>query len=218
MKKNSIFGFMMAILFSFVIGFTSCQSCKGDQPAANDESAINQTKAELVVENLISTDRQDMYMQHAKDYRWFETCVVLKDFLDEECDGTVAGVSNIFQAVEAKENGADVFVVMYTHTPDTADVQVVHSFWVEDLPMENEQIKLTFKDAFDRVMQANAPKPHSQHVVLRKELGPINCNPQYIFGNQKAQLYVDAVTGDVRTSNPVFPEEKGFKMPLGEWP
>ena len=217
MKKNVIFGFLMAVLFSFVIGFSSCQSCKGEQQAT-DEQALNQPKGELVVENLVSMDRQDMFLNHSNDYRWYETCIVLKDFLDEESDGTITGVSNIFQAVVEKDKGADVFVVMYTHTPDTSAVEKVHSFWIEDMPMENEQIKLTFKQAFDRVMQANAPKPHSQHVVLRKELGPINCNPQYIFGNNKAQLYVDAVTGEVKTSNPVFPEEKGFKMPLGEWP
>ena len=212
----------MIALFSLGICFTSCNGCGSNEQAVvgddTDTTTVDQPKAELVVENLISMDRQDMFNNYANDYRWFETCIVLNNFLDEECDGTISGVSNIFQAVVEKENGADVFVVMFTHTPDTSAVEVVHSFWVEDLPMENEQIKLTFKDAFDRVMAANAPKPHSQHVVLRKELGPINANPQYIFGNQREQLYVDAVTGDVRTDNPVFPSEKGFKMPLGEWP
>jgi len=218
MKKLKLF--LMIFLFSLVFGLSSCNGCKStpEEPVNNTTEVVN--TANLVVENLVSMDRQDMFNNYAKDYRWFETCIVLKDFLDsEDCDGTVKGVSNIFQAVEEKENGgADVFVVMYTHTPDTSNVEVVHSFWVEDLPMENEAIKITFKEAYDRVMATNAPKPHSQHVVLRKELGPINCNPQYIFGNQRAQLYVDAVTGEVKTSNPVFPEEKGFKMPLGEWP
>lgn len=217
MKKLKLF--LMIFLFSLVLGFSSCNGCQSTQ---QEETTKDTTEvvanSELVVENLVSMDRQDMFNNYANDYRWFETCIVLKDFLDEECDGTVEGVSNIFQAVIEKDNGADVFVVMYTHTADTSAVQKVNSFWVEDLPMENEAIKLTFKEAFDKVMQANAPKPHSQHVVLRKELGPINCNPQYIFGNNKAQLYVDAVTGEVRTTNPVFPEEKGFKMPLGEWP
>jgi hypothetical protein len=55
-------------------------------------------------------------------------------------------------------------------------------------------------------MAANAPKPHSRQVVLRKEVGPNSINPQYIFGNFQAQLYVDAVTGDVKTKNPAFPD------------
>jgi hypothetical protein len=51
--------------------------------------------------------------------------------------------------------------------------------------------------------------------VLRKEVAPLDCNPQYIFGNKRAQLYVDAVTGEVKDYNPAY---KGFTMPLGEWP
>ena len=219
--RKSFLTFIVGLMFCMLLGFSSCNSCSKQEVQPTEETAEvvkPAEKANLVIENLVSMDRQDMYANFAKDYRWFETCVVLKDFLDEDCDGTVTGVSNIFQAVVEKDNGADVFVVMYTHTPDTSAIEKVHSFWVEDLPMENEAIKLTFKEAFEKVMQTNAPKPHSKHVVLRKELGPINCNPQYIFGNQRAQLYVDAVTGDVRTDNPVFPKDKGFKMPLGEWP
>ena len=211
----------LAISLMLMVGMSSCTGCnKAENEVAivDTTEVVCQQPAVLNVEHIVSTDRQDMFLNYSNDYRWYETCIVLQDFLDEECDGTVAGISNIFQAVVEKDGGADVFVVMYTHTPDTSAVQKVHSFWVEDMPMENEAIKLTFAEAFDKVMQANCPKPHSQHVVLRKELGPVNCNPQYIFGNAKAQLYVDAVTGEVRTSNPVFPEEKGFKMPLGEWP
>ena len=206
--------FLVGILMSFV----ACTGCGNKEIVKPQDSTIIDSVATLNVEHVIATDRQDMYMNYAKDYRWFETCIVLNNFLDEECDGSIAGISNVFQAVVEKDKGADVFVVMYTHTADTSAVQKVHSFWIEDLPMENEAIKITFKEAFDKVMATNAPKPHSQHVVLRKQLGPVNCNPQYIFGNNKAQLYVDAVTGDVKTDNPVFPEEKGFKMPLGEWP
>ncbi len=203
----------ISLLFAFVLGFASCSKC--NQKTLNSE---NTTKTELVVENLVSMDKQDMFTNYSQNYRWFETCIVLNQFLDEECDGSIAGVSNIFQAIEEKEKGADVFVVMFTHTPDTSAVETVHSFWVEDMPMNDEAIKLTFKEAFDRVMAVNSPKPHSKHVVLRKEVGPVNANPQYIFGNSQAQLYVDAVTGEVTDQNPVFPQNKGFKMPLGEWP
>ena len=209
--------FFTCIMFYLAFVLASCNGCKNKnvEPKQDDMNV----SAELVVENLVSMDRQDMFANYSQNYRWFETCILLEKFLDEEdCDGTVAGVSNIFQAVEEKGTGADVFVVMFSHTPDTSSVEVAHSFWVEDEPMNDEVIKLTFKDAFDRVMQTNSPKPHSRHVVLRKELGPIDANPQYIFGNQQAQLYVDAVTGEVRDTNPVYPAEAGFKMPLGEWP
>ena len=182
----------------------SC-SCEKNKPV--DNQAVEGDSIGLNVENVTGMDRQKMFQDYGKDYRWFETCIVLKDYLDsEECDGTVTGVSNIFQVVAEKDKGSDVHVVMFTHVGDSTQVDVVDSFWVEDFPMNEDAIKLTFKDAYDRVMAANAPKPHSRQVVLRKEVGPNPINPQYIFGNQTAQLYVDAVTGDVKTKNPAFPD------------
>ena len=58
----------------------------------------------------------------------------------------------------------------------------------------------------------------SRYVTLRNPIGPVAVNTQWIFGNIHEQIWVDAVTGDTKNSNPAFPEEKGFKMPLGEWP
>jgi len=198
MKKLIFCLSVLACLFMM-----SC-SCEKNKPVNNTETTDSTA---LVVENVTGMDRQKMFQDFGKDYRWFETCIVLKDYLDsEETDGTVTGISNIFQVVVEKDNGADVRVVMFTHVGDSTQVDVANSFWVEDFPMNEDAIKLTFKDAYDRVMAANAPKPHSRQVVLRKEVGPNSINPQYIFGNSQAQLYVDAVTGDVKTKNPAFPD------------
>lgn len=204
---------MWMIVGLITLCIASCTSCENK----SNTIVVTPVKGNLVVDNLVSTDRQDMFMNYSKDYRWYETSVVLEDFLDEDCDGTVAEVSNIFQVVSEKDSvSADVHVIIYTHTPESNDVQMVHSFWVGDFPLENEAITVNFKQAFDKVMEVNYPKPHSKHVVLRKEIGPKSCNPQYIFGNTRAQLYVDAITGEVRDTNPAF---EGFVgMPLGEWP
>lgn len=199
MKKLIFCLSVLACLFMM-----SC-SCEKNKPI--DNQVVEGDSIGLIVENVTGMDRQKMFQDFGKDYRWFETCVVLKDYLDsEETDGTVVGISNIFQVVEEKDNGADVHVIMFTHVGDSTQVDVKNSFWVEDFPMNEDAIKLTFKDAYDRVMAANAPKPHSRQVVLRKEIGPNPINPQYIFGNSQAQLYVDAVTGDVKTKNPAFPD------------
>ena len=198
---------MKKLIFAF--SFVAClfmMSCSCEKNKAVDDTETTDSTA-LVVENVTGMDRQKMFQDFSKDYRWFETCIVLKDYLDsEETDGTVTGISNIFQVVVEKDNGADVRVVMFTHVGDSTQVDVANSFWVEDFPMNEDAIKLTFKDAYDKVMAANAPKPHSRQVVLRKEVGPNSINPQYIFGNSQAQLYVDAVTGDVKTKNPAFPD------------
>lgn len=172
---------------------------------------------ELVVENTISMDRQYMFMNYGNDYRWFETCIVLGSYLDEECDGSIVAVSNVFQYVKEREKSADVYVVISSHTLEGSSIEVKHDFWIEDYPMNDDAVKVSFMQAYENIMACNCPKPHSKNVVLRKMVGPVAANPQWIFGNLRHQVYVDAVTGEVSTKNPSFPE--GYVGgPLGEWP
>lgn len=219
MRKENLFLSFIAAIFAFTLMmFTSCSSCNKEKPADNDESQSKTEVVELITENVISLNRQDMFAKFGGDYRWYETCIVLKDYLDaEECDGTVDAISNVFQVVtEKSETSFDVHVFLYTTTKDTATVDEKQGFWVEDEPLNDEAIKVTFAEAYNKVMEANIVKPHSRQVVLRKEIGPIDANPQYIFGNSHAQVYVDATTGEVSGKNPAFPDN--FTKPLGEWP
>jgi len=220
---------MMAVMFSLIIGFSSCNSCKNSQeaPVADSTVVVDSTAADstideavLVVENLISMDRQEMYLKVKDNYRWFETGVVLPEFLDSEnVTSNPEMVVNVFQSIIESETGADTWVYKFQHFADGTVVKdSVHGFWIEDMPLNNEVIKLKYVEAYDRMMQANFPKPHSKQVVLRNPVGPVTINAQWIFGNLNAQIWIDAVTGDAKNSNPAFPEEKGFKMPLGEWP
>ena len=161
-------------------------------------------KAEIKVENVISTDREYMTLNYDSSYKWYESCVTLDNFLDSD-SCAIASVTNVFQVV--KSEGEDVFVVLATHTPDTTVYNVQKGFWVEDFSLNDEQINLKFEEALDTIMATNSPKPHSKQCVLRKQVGPVPANPQYIFGNVKAQLYVDAVTGKVTDVNPCFPKK-----------
>lgn len=207
------------LMFAVLLGLASCSSCgNGDKKGADSKQLAANNG--INVESIISTDKEDMYLNYKEDYRWFETQMVLKDFLDDEkCDGTVEKVSNVFQVVEGDEKCMDVHVIMYNHTSgvDTTDVEVIHSFWIEDDPLNSEPIKITYKEAFKRLMEANIAKPHSRHCILRKEIGPKDCNPQYIFGNTHETVFVDAVTGKVSGKNPAF-DGGDFGKPLGEWP
>lgn len=199
--KKVLFTLMAAI--AIIAGVSSCK-CTSDKQETAEPVA---EQAELVVENLISMDRQSMYTNHGEGYRWYETGVVLKDFLDEENDGSIEMVVNVFQVVENLDSTSfDTFVYKYQHTLEGNAEDSVHGFWVEDYPLNEEEITVTFRQAYEHLMEANLPKPHSRHVVLRKEVGPVDANPQYIFGNSQAQVYVDAVTGEVRNYNPAFPK------------
>ena len=192
---------LLFILLSLFM-ITSCNPKKKKQ-----QEEIQPVQTELILGNIVSADREYMFLNYGGDYKWFESCIVLKDYLDEEaCDGTVESISNVFQIYEQGQEGADTHVILIAHTPDTTGIDVKHGFWVEDFPLNNEAISVSLKAAFDRLMETNCPKPHSRHVVLREEVGPIPCNPQYIFGNSQSQIYVDAVDGTVRLLNPAFDE------------
>lgn len=204
--------FTLTFLMGFLIFFASCAGCSSKKEDVKKD-------VEITLENIpsmISTDRQTMYLQMQEDYRWFESQVQFKNFYDEESTDEVYSVVNIFQAVVEKDSGADVTVYAFTHLADTTTVYSEMGFWLEDSPLNEETIKLSWKDAYERMMATNHPKPHSKQACLRKPVGPQDCNAQYVFGNIQSQLWVDAVTGDVKNSNPAFPE--GLEMPLGEWP
>ena len=69
MKKILIFS-LVALCMGAMIG---CSSCKKD----NKEPVT----ADLNVENVTNTDKQYMFTTYGEDYRWFETCILLSDWL-----------------------------------------------------------------------------------------------------------------------------------------
>ena len=221
MKKSLILTFLLGLLMAF----TACTGCNSKGDAKQQDTAVVDSVAakklpSLDVNHMIALDRQTMFSKFGKDYRWYETCIRLPEFLDSEnVTSSPEILVNVFQSIVEVGNGADTWVWKFQHFADgTEHIDSIHSFWIEDMPLNDDVIKLTYYDAFDKIMQTNAPKPHSKNVILRNPIGPIVINAQWIFGNIKEQLWVDALTGDVKNSNPAFPEEKGFKMPLGEWP
>ena len=208
MKKFLVF--LMGVMLMIGVSACTCSRQKKD---------VDPAVTELVVENVVSLDRQAMNLAHGDDYRWFETGVQLKNWLDEENDGSIDMVVNVFQVVEKYDSTSfDTFVYKYQHFSDgTVNEEGIHGFWVEDYPLNEEAIVVTFKEAFEKVQESNLPKPHTRQVVLRKQVGPKEANPQWIFGNLKEQIYVDAVTGAVSDKNPAF-DGLNLGTPLGEWP
>lgn len=191
--------FIFAIMA--LLCMVACNPKKSETVPVQDETPV-----ELIVGNTISTDRQYMFMNYGGDYRWYETCITLDDYLDSEnCNGSIESISNVFQVVKGDSTSFDPYVIMSSYTRTSSNTEVISGFWVGDEPMNEEEINLTFKDAYEFLMEANCPKPHSRHCVLRKELGPkIGVAPQYIFGNQQYQVYVDAFDGTVTDHNPAF--------------
>lgn len=200
MKK--IFILLMAI--SVVFAMVSCKC------TSNEQKTEEPVLAELVLENVVSADREYMFLHYDGKYNFYESCVEFEDFLDSDSLATVHGISNVFQ-VPVVDDGTsfDSKVVAIAHVADKSGEDVKeHALWVGDKPINDEEIKITLAQALEKLYASNYPKPHSRYVVLRKELGPNpDANAQYIFGNSQAQLYVDAVTGEVTNENPAY---KGF--------
>ena len=207
-----------------VILFTAC-SCNNSQkdviePAKVDTTEVALTAIAMDVDHIIATDRQAMFMKFGDNYRWYETEILLPYFLDSDSvTSNPEMLVNIFQSVIEFDNGADTYVWKFQHFADgTLVVDSIHGFWIENWPLNEEILSLNYEKAWNKMMATNYPKPHSKHVTLRNPVGPVYVNTQWIFGNIREQIWVDAVTGECKNSNPAFPEEKGFKMPLGEWP
>ena len=224
MKKFSYY--LLTLLMSLM--FVACSGCtqtsKTNEVADSlivDTTFADSTAAVIAVqnvENFIATDREEMYLHYAQDYRWYETQIVFNNYLDDEDCNSIESITNVFQFLEGEGESFDTYVVQITHYADTTIYTVDHTFWIEDFPLNNEAIKLTFANALEKLNEANMPNPHSRKCTLRLPCGPLSCNPQYVFGNIRTTAFVDAVTGEVKNSNPAFPDEDGFKMPLGEWP
>ena len=194
--------FLFVLIGGLIVAGCSCSK----------KNPKKQEIAKIVVENTISTDREAMSLKNP-NYKWFKTGVIFENYLDEENDGTISEVVNVFQTIEGDSISFDTKVFKFQHFSDgTFASDSVKGFWIEDYPLNEEEIKVTFDSAFVLINQINIPKPHSKYCTLRKPIGPKPCNAQWIFGNINSQIWVDAKTGEIRESNPAFPD--GFKI---EW-
>lgn len=196
MKKVLFYVAAALIIVGAGIGiYLSVTNDKVDETLAS-ENGVN-------VEQAISLDRETMFANYGGEYKWFETCIVLRDFMDEATEPFVTDVANIFQ-VNAKnsDGGYDTEVFSYRHTITGSDVITVDGWWIGDIDMCADGTAISFADAYARLQAANFVKPHSRKCTLRKAVGPTPCNPQFIFGNTQTHLFVDAITGDVTDVDP----------------
>ncbi len=231
--KLLMMGLLLAIAGMMTTGCSSCQSAntkQGDaviQQAGDAGVQLATAKAvlgdfevvpadgsagDLVPEHVMATDREWTFLHVGDGYDWFETEVVYAEKLNApEQTGEIARIRNIFQKATKVGNGYNVNVYQAITTKEGTVYQSKDGFWIEDLPLNEVKLSLTFGEAFDRLMEANIVKPDGRYCVLRKPVGPVaDQHPLYIFGNKKAGMaVVDAVTGAVSAY---------LGGPLGEWP
>jgi hypothetical protein len=193
MKK--FFVILASILIAFAI--SSCKCTRDEDPVIEFPEAT------------IMADRVKMD-EEVSTYKWFETRVEYDNFFDADTTLAINKVESLFQVAIEDPLGIKTFVYDFIHEPGVENDTIpepIEEFILDDKPLNDEQIVLTFSEALECLYEANLPKPHSAKVVLRKALGPKVANAQYIFGNTEEQVFVDAVTGDVTDKNPVYNAE-----------
>ena len=187
------------VLASILIAF-AVSSCK----CTRDEDPVIEFPEATIMADRVKMDEE------VSTYKWFETRVEYDNFFDADTTLAISKVESLFQVAVEDPLGIKTFVYDFIHEPGVENDTIpepIEGFILDDKPLNDEQIVLTFSEAFERLYEANIPKPHSAKVVLRKALGPKIANAQYIFGNTEEQVFVDAVTGDVTDKNPVYDAE-----------
>lgn len=171
---------------------------------ASCNSKQKNDKKEIAIETLVSEDAKYMAENYDTSFVYYETEIILNEFLDEECDGSFESVVNVFQTFADNDTVQKPTVFRFIHVGDSSRIEEETGYWLEDIALHDGDIAVTFKDAYQKITEVNFPKPHAKTCTLRKEVGPCPSNAQYIFGNVYSQLYVDAITGDVLENSPAF--------------
>lgn len=221
MKKFILMGLLLAIVSITAMGCTSCQSTNtkqdgaGIQPVEDAQTLLSTAKAvlgeftvvpvsdnggQLVAERVISTDREWALLNIGNGYDWFETEVKYAVALNDASQtGEIEQVRNVFQKATDVGDAFNVNVYQAFTTKDGTVYIKDDGFWLEDLPLNDAVVNLTFSQAYEKLMQSNTVKPASKYCVLRKPVGPSpDQHPLYIFGNpHNGVVAVDAVTGKV---------------------
>lgn len=218
--ESKIFGQILAVVVVTAIIALSC--FKFGKLASSGDTIID-SESPLNFEKAISQDRQRMNMKYGEGkYRWYKCVVVTRDYFDAEgAEDDIEGITNVFQVQDNEQFSSDIYIICMERDGNGAyEPRGFRGFWVSDFPMNAEPLNLNFRQAWRNMMASDYEKPRSKFCILRKQVGPTECNPQFIFGNSTGQIYVDAVTGAVTDINPAF---KGHTEAIDEridsdWP
>ena len=210
MKKNLFICLLLAIVG---IMATGCDSCKSENKKQGKEAK----ELALTPETAISTDKEAMYLRTSENHtlKWMQTGATLTAFLTDEgvADATFMEVTNGFQTQWPSEDGKGMYTkvtLITTNTMVTDSIVSNGAFYFDNIPLNDKEINITFKQAIERILQANCPKPMTRVIVLRSPLGPVSIEDAYYIAvdcyDEDIAVFVNARTGEVSTSNPAWPK------------
>ena len=221
MKKSIILSLLLAIVSIMATGCTSCQSENTKQETVyHDYDGVVQDFT-AGVSHIQALHRQKMYniIQFMKEqgheialnnYQWRNSLVILNDTVTAENidDLHIVSIRDVFYYWSNKF-GPQVQYITDHVVYGTQIPYPISDVWIEDRDMSNAPIKLSAEEALTRLKEWNGILPKDcNFIILRLPVGPKDCNPQWTFGDVGDVLFIDAVTGEIRTWNPAFSEPK----------
>ena len=190
---------------------TGCLSCQSEN---EEQDGVELLK--LGSNRVISTHLEGVSLSTPKDWdlHWMQAEATWTSLLTDASagDATLMELTDGFQAqkVVDEQGGTVCRVTIVTTNTMSTDSQVLdHSFYLDNYPLDDKAIVLSFEDAWQRALEANCEKPQTRVAVLRSPVGPVHVDDAYyIFGHSgggsQPFIFVNARTGDVSTSNPAF--------------
>ncbi len=207
MKKSLILCLLLAIVSIMATGCSSCQSeNKKQEIAYHDYDGIVQDFT-AGVSHIQALHRQTMFsLIGGKDFQWRNSRVMLNDTVTMENidDLHIVSVNDVFFYWDSEKGP----MVQYINSHVKNGVQIpfpINDVWIEDADMSKKPIKISAEDALKRLKEWNGVLPQGcSFLTLRYPVGPKECNVQWVFGDVKDALFIDAVTGEVRDYDPAF--------------
>lgn len=211
MKKSLILCLLLAIVSIMATGCSSCQSeNKKQEIAYHDYDGIVQDFT-AGVSHIQALHRQTMYQlaQQGKPvngYQWRNSRVIFNDTLtfDNIDDLHITDINDVFYYWD-KDKGPQVQYINVNVKRGTQIPWPINDVWIEDDDLSDQPIKLSAEEAILKLKEWNGVLPKDcNFIILRLPVGPKDCNPQWTFGDIDDVLFIDAVTGEIRDSNPAF--------------
>lgn len=211
MKKSLFLSLLLAIVSIMATGCSSCQSeNKKQEIAYHDYDGIVQDFT-AGVSHIQALHRQTMYQlaQQGKPvngYQWRNSRVIFNDTLtfDNIDDLHITDINDVFYYWD-KDKGPQVQYINVNVKRGTQIPWPINDVWIEDKDLSDQPIKLSAEEAILKLKEWNGVLPKDcNFIILRLPVGPKDCNPQWTLGDIDDVLFIDAVTGEIRDSNPAF--------------
>ena len=200
-------------MLAIAVMLVGCNSCNPKEEKQDEKKEVKVLT--LTPERVISTDRETMFLRTPKHamLKWMESSATLTDFLSSENadKATFMEVTNGFQTQWGDEKSMDVKVTQITTNTMSTDSLVRSAFYLDNYPLNDKEIKVTFAEAVQKILQANCPKPQTKVLVLRSPIGPADVGDAYYIAKDMSDddfvVFVNARTSEVTTYDPTWQRE-----------